>query len=160
VVFLLDPAQTKRALAEYRKRTLWTGLDAAQVDTLTYNAPGGTFVLRKEGGTWAVAGKPDVKVNAAAVNETLATLAGLKAERYVADTGADLKLYGLEPGQAQLVVVAAGPNGREALEIGRPEGGSKRVYARLPDPKRSDVFVIGEADTAKIVRDLAAFTQK
>jgi hypothetical protein len=44
------------------------------------------------------------------------------------------------------------------LHVGRPEGESQRYYAQVPDKDRGDVFVIGEADAARIVRDLAGFT--
>ena len=43
---------------------------------------------------------------------------------------ADLKLYGLEP--PQLVLEAKTPAGPRVLHVGRPEGESKRVYARVP----------------------------
>ena len=51
-------------------------------------------------------------------------------------------------------------SGKRVLHIGRPEGESKRYYARVPDKGRGDVFVISEADGARIVRDLAALTEK
>lgn len=157
LVFLLDPRITGRALGEYRKRTLWTGLDAAQVEALHYGRADNPFTLEKMDQTWQVVGKPDVKVKAEAVSETLAALAGLRAERFVIDQGADLKLYGLEP--PQLVLEARTRTGKRILHVGRPEGESKRYYARLPEEKRTDVFVISEADAAKIVRELIAFTQ-
>jgi hypothetical protein len=98
-------------------------------------------------------------VKADAVSDTLAAFASLKAERYVKDKDADLKLYGLAPDQAT-VIEASGPTGKQTLEVGNKEGGSNRAYARLPDPKRSDVFVLSEADTARVLRELGAFTQK
>jgi hypothetical protein len=73
------------------------------------------------------------------------------------DKGADLKLYGLEP--AELTVEVSTLSGRRVLQVGRPEGESKRYYAHVADKDRSDVFIIAEADAARIVRDLPAFTQ-
>jgi hypothetical protein len=158
LVFRLDPPTTAKVEAEYRSKTLWpTSLDAAQVESLRYSGNSTPFALEKLGEGWQVAGKPSVKVNMAAVNETLAALSGLKPERYVVDKGADFKLYGLEP--PQLVIEAEAPTGRRALHIGSAEGDSKRHYARVTTKDRTDVFLISEADAAKLVRQLAAFTQ-
>jgi hypothetical protein len=158
LVFLLDPPTTKRVLAEYRSKSLWpTSLDAAQVETLRYSGTGTGFTLEKAGDQWHVADKPSAQVNPAAVSDTLAALAGLKPERYVVDKGADMKLYGLEP--PEVVMEAVAPTGRRTLHIGRAEGDSKRYYARVTEKDRTDVFVISESDAAKLVRQLAAFTQ-
>jgi hypothetical protein len=158
LVFLLDPQTTKRALAEYRSKTLWpTSLDSAQVEMLRYGGSGPSFTLKKDGDNWQVEGKPSVKLNATAVSDALAALAGLKPERYVVDRGADLNLYGLEP--PEVVIEAIAPTGRRTLHIGRAEGDSKRYYARVPNKDRSDVFVLSEADAAKLVRQIAGFTQ-
>jgi hypothetical protein len=78
-VFLLDPQTTNRATAEYRKRALWTGFDAAQVESLTISGEGTSITLRKLGGAWTIEGKPDAKVDADAVNDTLGALANLRA---------------------------------------------------------------------------------
>jgi hypothetical protein len=153
VVFLLDAGTSARAVAEYRKRTPGPTLDAAQVDTLTLSTTTGTYVLRKAGEAWQVTGMPDRTVNAEAVNDLIAALAGLKAERYAADTKADPKLFGLQPPQLMLIAQAkAGPP--LVLEIGNTEGDSKRRYARVGEKGRSDVFVIGEADAARLVREI------
>ncbi|HEY1375160.1 MAG TPA: DUF4340 domain-containing protein, partial [Gemmataceae bacterium] len=156
VVFLLSPDLSHRLLAEYRKRTLWSGLDAAGVETLVYSVGDQTLVLQKVNDAWQVPGKPDQAVNAAAVNDVVAALAGLKVERYVTDKNADLKQYGLQP--PQRTIVARSRTGVTAtLYLGRPEDGSKRVYARVLDPNRSDVFVLSEADSTRLVKELKAF---
>src|SRR5262249_47383579 len=95
LVFLLDAATTSKAVAEYRRRKAWT-LDASQVEELRYSHGKRSFVLRKKDDKWQVAGKPEEAVNADKVRDTLDALAGLKAERYVDDKGANLKLYGLK----------------------------------------------------------------
>jgi hypothetical protein len=156
LVFVLDPAVTGKLFAEYRKRDAWKpSLDSAQADRLTYTHGGSSFTLEKADGAWRLEGKPDAKIKSEAVSDALAAIAGLKAERYVIDKGADLKLYGLEP--PDLVIEVQTPSGRRVLHVGRPEGGSRRYYARVPGMER-DVFVIAEADATRIVRDLPAFT--
>jgi hypothetical protein len=158
VVFLLSPALTTKALTEYRSRNLWASLDAAQIDKLHYGYPHDPFTLEKIDNDWRVSGQPGAKVKADAIREALDALAGLKAVRYVADKGADLKLYGLEPPQCVLEIQT--PTGKRVLQIGRPEGESKRLYARVPEGDKSDaVFVISETDAARIVRPLGAFFQ-
>jgi hypothetical protein len=158
LVFLLDPQMTNRALAEYRTRTVWSpSLDSAQIDALHFGRGSNSFTLEKAGDGWTVAGKPTIKVNTEAVNDTLAALAGLKLARFVVDKGADAKLYGLEP--PDLVIEAVTRTGKRTLQIGRPEGDSKRYYARLPE-KSGEVFVISDADAARIVKALTAFSTK
>src|SRR5262249_41244734 len=116
----------------------------------------GSFTLSKVDGAWQAAGKPEMKLNTQTVNETLAALAGLKAARYAQDRDADLNLYGLQP--PELVIEAETPSGKRVLELGRPEGESRRRYARVPDKNRPGVFVISDADAERLVRDRAAFT--
>ena len=95
------------------------------------SAGGPPLVLNKADAGWQVAGKPGQAVKAEAVNDFLATLAGLKAERYVADQKADLKLYGLEP--PVRVIVAKTKSGQTTTShLGRLEGDSKRAYATVP----------------------------
>jgi hypothetical protein len=158
LVFLLDPKLSAKVVAEYRSRTPWPSLDSAQVDALSYGYTGGPpFTLEKVNNAWQVAGKQGLQVKQEAVTDALDALARLRAERYVADKGGDLKLYGLEP--PRLVLEVRTPTGKRVLHLGRFEGDSKRVYARVPEGNRSDVFVIAAADTDRIVRDLTAFTQ-
>ncbi|MBY0523462.1 MAG: DUF4340 domain-containing protein [Gemmataceae bacterium] len=161
VVFLLSPVQTAKALGEYRSRALWPALDAAQVERLEFRNAENTksFVLEKVDNTWQVKGKADLKVSEKTVNDALAALAQLKAERTVVDKDADLKLFGLEP--PQLVIEARTSSGaKRVLKIGRSEGESKRAYAQVGEGTRSDVVIISEKDGARIVRDLAAFSEK
>jgi hypothetical protein len=159
LVFLLDPKLSERLLAEYRVRSAWpTPLDAVQVEALTFRTPRAAFTLEKGDSGWQVAGKPETKVNPAAVNETLAALAGLRLTRFVQDKDTDLNLYGLDP--AELIIEAETRTGKRVLHVGRPEGESKRRYARVPDRARPGVFVLSEADAARLVRDLSAFVDK
>ena len=73
------------------------------------------------------------------------------------DKDADLKLYGLEP--PQLVLEIQTRTGSRVLHIGRPEGESKRRYARVPEASSSAVFIIAEADAARIVKTLPELSQ-
>lgn len=158
LVFVLTPDQSKQFLAEHRKRSLWSGLDAANIETLVSTVGDKSMVLQNTNGLWQVAGKPDQAVNTSVINDILSALAGLKVERYVVDKGADLKLYGLQ--QPQFTIVARSRSGVTAtLYLGNREDGSKRVYARIFDPKRSDVFVLSEADSLRLIQDLSAIAR-
>jgi hypothetical protein len=161
LVAALDPTLTAKVLGEYRKRAVWTGVDAAQVETIAVSSGASNFALRKVGTTWADTAKPTDPIDSAKVSEYLDALAGLKAERYVADKDADLKLYGLQPPERVIVLTQKG-GVTKTLHLGRPEGGSngKRVYAKVADAGRTDVFVLSEADTGKLTRDRAAFVGK
>lgn len=157
VVFLLEPKLTQQALAEYRKRTLWTGFDAAQIDSLTITGDGGPVVLRKIAGAWQIDGKPEAAVNQDAVTETLTAFANLKVERYVRDKDAPLDLFGLAKPR-RTIVAQTSMGARQELRLGNLEGGSQRAYANLPG--KTEVFVLSDADTAKLDRGAKAFTEK
>jgi hypothetical protein len=157
LVFTLDRRVTSKALGEYRSRNIWASLDSAQVDRISFGYAQNPFVLEKTDNTWHVQGKSTLQIKTEAVTETLDALARLKVERYVVDKDADWKLYGLEP--PQLILEIQTPAEKKVLHLGRTEGGSKRYYARIPEPNRSDVFLISEADAAHIVRQLSAFTK-
>lgn len=156
LVFLLDPRLSEQVLAEYRNRKSWPRIDAAQVERVTYRYPKQEVVLRKVGDGWEVAGKPGEKVNAEVVRDVLDALAELRAERYLADQKADLKLYGLD--RPALTVEVQTPDGKRAFNLGRPEGESERRYANVPGPASGAVFVIAEAAARRLVRPPEAFT--
>jgi hypothetical protein len=157
VVFYLDPTITARATAEYRKRALWTGFDASQVELLTISGPGGLFSLRKSEGGWIAAGKPEVKISQEAVTELLSSLVNLKAERFIRDKDAPLALYGLDKPR-RTIVVQTGMGMRQELNLGNLQGGSSKTYAALPG--KTEVILLGEADTAKLDKDLKGLSQK
>src|SRR5205807_291742 len=142
LVFLLNPDLTKKVLGEYRSRNVFSSLDSAQVERISFEYAQNPFVLEKTDNSWHVTGKPTMTIKTDKVSETLDALSRLKVERYVVDAVADFKLYGLEP--PQLVLEIQTPSGKKTLHIGRAEGASKKHYARVPEPNRSDVFIIGE----------------
>jgi hypothetical protein len=158
LVFLMNPKQTTRALAEYRSRKVWPPLDAVQVERLTLEYPGRpSFTLQKGQNGWGVTGQ-DLAVAEKAVTDTLDALADLKAERYVADQKANLQLYGLAP--PVVIVKIQTPSGERVLHLGRQEGESERRYALVPTAENPPVFVISEADARRIVRPLQAFAEE
>jgi hypothetical protein len=158
LVFLLDAKLSGQALAEYRPRTVFKdNIDPAQIESVRFGYRKDPFELKKMGGAWEVVGKPDAKVNAMSVSDALSVLRDLKLERYVKDAGADLKLFGLDP--PELVLEVTTPAGKHVLYVGGLEGTSKRRYARLPVKGPADVFVLDEAASSKLVRDLASLTK-
>ncbi len=159
LVFLLDPKLSGQALGEFRPRKVWsTPLDAVQIETLRYHYAKNPFTLEKnDSGNWQMVGKPDLKLNTETVNETLAALANLKLTRYAVDKAADLRLFGLNPPELALEIVTR--SGPRTLHLGAPVGDTKQRYARLAEANHSAVFVLEEADVAKILRDATAFTK-
>jgi Domain of unknown function (DUF4340) len=158
LVFLLDPGLTAKVLAEYRNRTVWPNLDAAQVERLEYRSKDQPFALERVDNTWRLTGKADAKVNAEAVQQALDALAGLKAAQYVEDQSKELPLYGLEP--PELVLEIHTRTGKRALHVGRRQGETQRYYARVPEGAGATaVFVLGEGDAQRVVRPPSAFTQ-
>ena len=93
-------------------------------------------------------------------NALVATLAGLKAERYVADKDAKLALYGLDKPR-RVIVLRLKAGETRILHIGNSVGGptGKQVYAKVEDKDRSDVFVLSEADSAKVLAERKFFSE-
>jgi hypothetical protein len=155
VIALLDERLSSQVLAEYRNRKVWLPLDAFQVEKVSYGYEKDAFVLQKAGSDWQVAGKPELKVKADAVRDTLDALSRLKAERWVVDKDADLKLFGLEPPVLTLGMQTG--TDKRSLKVGRQEGGSNRHYAIVVGENNGAVFLLSEADARAIVRSLADF---
>ena len=103
---------------------------------------------------------PAAPVDAGKVADTVALLANLKAERYVADKDAKLALYGLDEPK-RVIVLTLKDGDKRVLHLGNPVGGptGKQVYAKVADKDRTDVFVLSEADTGKLTADRKAFGQ-
>jgi hypothetical protein len=154
LVFLLDTRLSRQVAAEYRPRVVFKeNVDPAQIESVRFGYRKEPFELKKVGNDWEVVGRPDEKVDAKRVSDTLSVLRDLKLERYVKDAGAQLKLYGLDP--PELVLRVSTPSGSHTLEIGGLEGTSKRRYARVPVKGQTGVFVLDEATSSKLFRDLA-----
>jgi hypothetical protein len=158
VVFLLDSLLSSRLLGEYRKRALWPTLEPTQIETLIYGVGEKTVVFQRVNNAWQLPGKPDQQLNDAAINELLAAFAGVRVERYVVDKDADLKSLGFLP-PSRTIVVRPRSGNPQTLYLGSTEPGSKRLYARTYDPNRSDVFVLNESDSAKLLRELSDLTK-
>jgi hypothetical protein len=159
LVFLLDPKVSGQVLAEYRPRAVFKeAIDPAQIEAVRFGYRKDPFELKKVDGTWHVVGKPDLMVNDKAVSDALSGLRDLKLERYVKDDGAQLKLFELDP--PELVLEVTTPSGKQTLHIGGLEGTSKRRYARVPVKGRTDVFVLDEPASGKLVRDMVALTKE
>lgn len=157
LVGLLPAPLTNRVLAEYRQRRPWE-VDAAQVETVTVTLPGGRFTFRKAGTDWTDADQPGEPPDPAAVNELVGTLGGLRVDRYAADHNAALPLFGLDKPEATISVSERNGTPR-VLEIGAVVGGSggKQRYARVVGPDRSDVFVLTQTDTARLLRSRSEY---
>lgn len=156
-VVLLDPRLSVAATAEYRERAVWPPFDPANVDRLTISAGSESFKLERTEGSWRVAGMDDRKVNPNAVNDTLTALAGLRAARYAEDKDADPRLFGLDNPRRKIEVELRSE--KRILELGNPESGSRRVYGRVGRPDRTDVFILSEGDTERLIRSLDAFAK-
>ncbi len=157
-VVLFDAGLTAKLLGEYRKRAAWAGVDASQVQSVAVSSGDSNFAFTKLGPVWVDQQKPEDQPDAAKVTDTLATLAGLKAERFVTDKDADLKLYGLDKPSRVIVVTQQGGMAK-TLQLGGEVGGTngKQVYAKVADKDRTDVFVLSEKDTATLTRERAAY---
>ncbi len=158
-VALLGPLQTSKSLGEYRIRKPWT-LDGFQAEAIAITRGGKTFQLKKAGMMWSDPAAPGDLIDPRAVTELLGTLTALRVERFAVDSGADLKLFGLDNPEA--IIAVALKDGTKTLAIGGPVGGTdgKQRYARIVDEGRTDVFILSAADTARLTRDRADYVGK
>lgn len=156
-VALLDAGLSAKLFGEYRKRAVWSGVDASQVQAFAVSSGDANFAFTKIGQAWLDPQKTEDLPDPMKVTDTLAALAGLKAERFVADKDADLKLYGLD--KPSRVIVITQPGGAKTLHLGGEAGGTngKQVYAKVNEKDRTDVFVLSEKDTAALTRDRAGY---
>lgn len=153
-VFLLSGKQAASALAEYRSRKPWASLDAAQIDKVVVTSNSSSFTMTKKDSNWTIKDRDD-KVNSKTVTDLLDALASLKADRYIADTKGNLQLFGLEPPSGKIEVTTSA--GSRTLLLGRTEGDSRRVYATVAGTDA--VFVIGDADAARLTRPLTGYLE-
>jgi hypothetical protein len=158
MVFRLDPGLSAKATGEYRSRSLWLPLDSAQVESIRFGYLDHPFSLRKVDGKWTAVDQPKTPIRADAVSSLLDVMARLRTERFIVDSAADLKLYGLAPPELTLEVSTS--SDKRTLYVGRAEGGSRRRYACLAEPGRSDVFVVSEADSQAIMQTLTSLGEK
>jgi hypothetical protein len=105
---------------------------------------------------WIDPKNPSDPLSTETVNDFLDALASLKAEHFVADKGADAKLFGLAPTR-KTITVATQSGQKRTILLGRLNE-SKRAYAKLDDPARTDVFLLSERDTERINRDRGALS--
>src|SRR5262249_31743790 len=141
-----------------RKRSLWEPLDVAQAIELRVETPDGpgSFTLTKGALGWIDVKNQADRLSTEAINDLLDALASLKVEQFVADKGGDAKLFGLAPAR-KTITVATQSGQKRTLLLGRLDE-SKRAYAKLDEPARTDVFVLSERDTERINRDRAALS--
>lgn len=155
LVGLLDPLVSAKVTAEFRTRAAWPAVDPAQVETVAFSGEGGNFALRrKDELMWEDTADPKAPIKSAVVFDTVAALTGLKAERYVADKDAKLGEFGLDKPKRVLVLTLRGGE-KKVLHLGKAVG--KQVYAKVEDAGRTDVFVLSEADSARLTKDRKAF---
>jgi hypothetical protein len=154
-VFLLSPKQSVAALGEYRSRKPWPPLDAVQITSVAVGGEGSGFALMKKGQAWTIKDRPSEPLNEKIVTDLLDALASLKAESFIVDAKANLKLFGLDPAAKTIEVTTA--TGPRTLLIGRTEEGTGRVYAAVAGSDA--VFTIAEADARRILRPIGEYLQ-
>jgi len=156
-VALLDPLLSTKLLSEYRKRDLWELASPDAVKEVAINAvdPTNSFKFVRGPKGFSDPAKPNDALNPQLINDLLFVMSGLRAQRFVVDKDADLAKFGLDKPWSVTIVLDDGM--KHAVLLGNAAEGNKR-YAKLDDPKRSDVFLIGDFDNASLDRPRAAYT--
>lgn len=76
-------------------KAVWT-IEPGKIVALQLSANGGSFSLRRSGSSWALASDQYVKLDAAKVEQFLADLADLKADKFHSRSSLDAGKYGLD----------------------------------------------------------------
>jgi hypothetical protein len=159
-VYLLDMPLTTRLAAEYRKRRLWEPFTETEITEFSVKAPDAkdSYTLTKTPKGWEDPAKPGERLDKELVDNLLFTVANLKVDRFFVDKGVtDLKPYGLDKPRT-LTVTTEGGKKHTLLLGGVFEG--KKLYAKLDDPARTDVFLLSENDTRVLNRPRAEYAAK
>jgi hypothetical protein len=161
-VVLLDMPLTTRLSAEFRRRIIWEGVDDKDVTEIAIKATDTkdsfTLVKGKAPAGWSDPAKPDDKLDAELVNNLVFTVGNLKVDRYIVDRGVtDLKPYGLDKARTLTITTLDGK--KHSLLLGGLFEG-KKLYAKLDDPARSDVFLLSENYTRVLNRPRSEYSVK
>jgi hypothetical protein len=156
VVALLDPLLTSELSREYRKRSLWDPVPPTQIKEIAVKAADAkdSFTLVKGATGWIDPAKPTDRLSPEIVNDLALALGSLRVERYVVDKGANLAKFGLD--RPRTVTITADDGKKRAILIGNSDG--KRLYAKLDDPARTDVFLLDDTDSSAIGRPRAEYS--
>ncbi|MFO0803593.1 MAG: DUF4340 domain-containing protein [Gemmataceae bacterium] len=149
----LAPDVITKLVADYRPKKVWT-LDEARVDSIEVDWAGKKFKLQRQGTGWEDPAAPKDQVIDKSVSELLTALGALKAERW---TSLDAKAAGLEK-PAGTITLSLRDKTTRVVAIGSETDGKKR-HAKTGDAG-SEVFVLSEADAAKLTRDRSAYVEK
>lgn len=158
-VFLLDWRLTHMLTAEYRKRDLWPPVQPDKVTEIAVKAvdPKDSFTLTKEPTGWSDPAKKGDVLNQPIVADLLFGIADARVDRFVVDKDAtDLKPYGLDKPRT-ITITADGK--KLTLLLGTMLDG-KKLYAKVDDPKRTDVFLLSETDSKALSRPRAEYSVK
>jgi hypothetical protein len=126
---------------EKKKEKVFAALDKAKVKELTLAPRDGEAIrLVKEGEAWTMTAPLAVPADAGEADSLSSSLANLELDEVVAESGASLGDFGLDPPKTTVGVTVEGASEPMKLMLGdkSPDGGS--VYAKLPTQPR--VFTI------------------
>ncbi len=157
-VYLLDWRLTHMLTSEYRKRDLWT-IAPEKITEIAIKAadPKDSFTFKKGPMGWSDPTKTTDAIDQNVVTDLMFALADLRVDRFVIDKGAaDLKPYGLDKPR-QIAIIADGKE--TTLLVGAMFDG-KKLYGKLADANRTDVFLLRESDTKVLNRPRAEYSVK
>jgi len=156
-LYLLEPRLSAQLGAEYRRRDLWQipGPDKIREIAITAIDPQNSFTLVQGPKGFTDPARPADMLNAQLVNNLVRTVGTLRAEKFAVDKGADLAKFGLDKPWKLTLTLEDGT--KHTLLIGKSVEG-KRLYGKVDDPARSDVFIIDEIDSASLDRPRAVYS--
>jgi len=130
-VFLADMALLDDAIggaAALRDRSALP-FNRRKVGRIVLRRPGASVTLEKRGKQWEVVAPVAAASDQAAVDDLLASLAGVEASRFAAESAQDLSRYGLSIPRLVVEVLSAGGKQWRRLAVGA-EAGEGEYYAR------------------------------
>lgn len=104
------------------------------------SAAGERTVLKKSGGTWAIAEPLQTGADETEATGIVTNLASMEIQRVVDEAPADLAQFGLASPRFEVAFGAAGRKDRQRLQLGDKTATGGELYAKLPTTKR--VFLV------------------
>ena len=114
-------------------------------------------LVKSSSGSWQITSPKQYSADTANVSSTLSSLSSLNADRVIEDKAADLKPYGLNPPNIE-VVITEKDNKSQKLLLGDDTPAGSSVYAALVGDPR--VFTIASFNKSSIAKTLNEFRDK
>ncbi len=119
------------------------------IESLTLQNPGGTFVIVKKGTDWVLSSPTDIKADSTVLSGIVINAVSVIADKVVEENPQDLTIYGLDK---PIIVRLKAKDGKETiLEVGNKTPTKGGYYVRSPIENK--VYVVGSYTADRFATD-------